>query len=828
MITGRWLGAARIEAIEKSTRVAVAGYRAADPAAPPDVRAAVAALSPAQPIRVQPLSEETIAGYLLLADLDGRPALLLRLTTPRVIYERGRAGLRYLLTSLTLVGLVFGAVALGVVERMVLARLAALGTEVGRIAATGDLSDRLALNGSDELARLAGDINGMLAALDRARREQRESDERYRRLVELSPDTIVVHREGQLLFVNSAGARLLGAADPAELAGRSILDFVHPAERAAIEARLSLAEAGQPTELVEQRLVRLDGRIVDVEVAAVPVSFLGQPAIQNIVRDVTERKRAAEELRRAKEAAESADRAKSAFLANMSHELRTPLNAIIGYSEMLQEEAEDLGRGDFVADLEKVNGAGKHLLALINDVLDLSKIEAGRMELYLESFELARLVGDVVSIARPLVEKKANRLEIDCPPSAGGMRADLTKVRQALFNLISNASKFTERGVIGLRVAREESAGRAWVVFDVSDTGIGMTPEQMGKLFQPFSQAEAATARRYGGTGLGLALTRRFCQMMGGDVSVVSEPGRGSTFTVRLPAEVAEAEPAAHRPAETPGPPVAAAAALPAGGEVGETVLVIDDDPTVHDLLRRSLAREGLRVVAAASGEEGLRLARQERPAAITLDVKMPGLDGWMVLGALKADPQLAQIPVVMLTIVDDRARGYALGATDYLTKPVDRDRLLAVLQGHRPGPAAPTVPPTVLVVDDDPAARDLARRLLEREGWQVSEAPDGRLALDRVAERLPAMILLDLMMPEMDGFEFIEALRARPEWRGIPVVVVTAKELSQEDRRRLTGVVEQVIEKGAYGRDELLREVGGLVARSLRDRARRSGGGRP
>ncbi len=547
LITGRWLDDSGIEAIGRRTRLALTGYRPADPAAPADVRDAAAAMSPGRDIRVRVLSEETIAGYLLLADLDGRPALLLRLTTPRMTYERGRAGLRYLLIALALVGLVFGAVALGLVERLVLARLAALGTEVGRIAATGDLSDRLALSGSDELARLAGDINGMLAALDRARREQRESDERYRRLVELSPDTIAVHREGRLMFVNSAGARLFGAADPAELTGRSILDFVHPEERAAIEARLSLAEAGQRTDLVEQRLVRLDGRVVDVEIAAVPVTFLGQPAIQNIVRDITERKRAAEELRRAKEAAESANRAKSAFLANMSHELRTPLNAIIGYSEMLQEEAEEIGRGDFVADLQKMNGAGKHLLALINDVLDLSKIEAGRMELYLESFDLAHLVGDVVNIARPLVAKKANRLEVDCPASVGGMRADLTKVRQALFNLISNASKFTERGVIGLRVVREESGGRAWVVFDVSDTGIGMTPEQMGKLFQPFSQAEASTARRYGGTGLGLALSRRFCQMMGGDVSVVSEPGRGSTFTIRLPAEVpaAEAEPAA-------------------------------------------------------------------------------------------------------------------------------------------------------------------------------------------------------------------------------------------------------------------------------------------
>jgi len=541
LVFGRWLDAAGVEALGKRTHLAVTGYGVDAAALPPDARGILPRLSPGRPIAVQPLGEETIAGYLLVADIENRPALLLRVTLPREIYAEGRESVRYLLWSLVVVALVFGGVTLLGLERLVLARLAALGRGVSRIGARGDLAERLPVDGKDELARLAGGINDMLAALERARRAQQESDERYRRLVELSPDGIAVHRDGRLLFVNSAGARLLGAPDPEALVGRSILDVVPPDDRERVEARLRRAAApDEREEAFEQRLVRLDGGVVDVEVAVGPVSYLGEPATQFIVRDITERKRVAVELARAKEAAEAANRAKSAFLANMSHELRTPLNAIIGYGEMLQEEATERGEPSVVADLQKITGAGRHLLALINDVLDLSKIEVGRMDLFLENFDIARLLEDVLVVARPLVQKNGNRLEVEAPASPGAMRADLTKVRQALLNLLGNASKFTEDGTVRLRVAREPDGDREWIVFEVADTGIGMTPEQMGRLFRPFTQAEASTSRKYGGTGLGLTITRHFCHMMGGEVTVASEPGKGSTFTIRLPAEVAE------------------------------------------------------------------------------------------------------------------------------------------------------------------------------------------------------------------------------------------------------------------------------------------------
>jgi len=505
---------------------------------------------------------------------------------------------------------------------------------------------------------------------------------------------------------------------------------------------------------------------------------------------------------------EVADRHKTEFLANMSHELRTPLNAIIGYSEMLQEDATDLGAEQLTDDLKKINAAGKHLLELINAVLDLSKIEAGKMELYLESFDVARLVQDIAAVIQPLAARNDNRLEVRCPDAIGSMHADLTKVRQALFNLLSNACKFTERGAVTLAVSRESVDGREWFTYAVSDTGIGMTPEQLARLFEAFTQADAATTRRYGGTGLGLALSRRLCRMMGGDVTAESETDRGSTFTIRLPARVAEAAGEAAAPAQPaqPGEPVTSG--------IG-TVLVIDDEAAVRDLMQRFLTKEGFRVVTAGGGAEGLRRARELRPDAITLDVMMPGMDGWAVLSALKADANVAGIPVVMLTIVDDKNLGYALGASDYLTKPIDRERLVTALKQHRRDRP-------VLVVDDDSAARALLRRMLEGEGFEVVEADNGRMALDRLRDVSPSVVLLDLMMPEMDGFEFVAEFRRHEPWRAIPIIVVTAKDLSHDDRERLNGYVQKILQKGTHGRDELLAEVRELVAASVARRSSR------
>jgi signal transduction histidine kinase/CheY-like chemotaxis protein len=510
---------------------------------------------------------------------------------------------------------------------------------------------------------------------------------------------------------------------------------------------------------------------------------------------------------------EAASRHKSQFLANMSHELRTPMNAIIGVSEMMLEDARDLGHADQVEPLERILRAARHLLALINEILDLSKIEAGKMELELESFRVAPLVREVAATVEPTAAKNGNRVEVVCADELGSMRADQIRIRQALLNLASNAVKFTDRGVVTISAAREGGDGGEWIVFRVADTGIGMSPEQMGRLFQDFTQADSSTTRKYGGTGLGLAISRRFCRMMGGDITVESEPGRGSTFTIRIPAVVDEAAPGAGTGAANP--PVGAQTTSRAPRRALPQVLVVDDDPTVRELMERHLTKEGFEVLTAAGGVDGLAQARRAHPAAITLDVMMPDIDGWTVLAAVKGDPMLADIPVVLVTIVDDRQRGYALGATDYLVKPVDRRRLVESLRA-----LCDVAVGRILLVEDDEATRTTIRQMLEREGWEVAEAENGRVALERLAGGLPDAIVLDLLMPEMDGFEFVAELRSRAEWRKLPVLVVTAMELSEDDHRRLNGEVERVIRKSGQPRDELLREVGAALADCVERRA--------
>ena len=525
------------------------------------------------------------------------------------------------------------------------------------------------------------------------------------------------------------------------------------------------------------------------------------------MEDVTERRRVEEEVAKAKEASEAANRTKSLFLANMSHELRTPLNAIVGYSEMLQEEAAEKHLDSFVSDLEKINESGRQLLGLINDILDLSKIEAGKMELYLESFDVNALIAEVASTIQPMVAKNANELNIQTAPDLGGMLADQVKVRQALFNLLSNAAKFTHEGFITLQAERQRMDGSEWIVFRVTDTGIGLTEDKILRLFQDFTQADASTTRKFGGTGLGLALTRRFCQMMGGDVTVRSVPGEGSTFTIKIPAVVSElkvdpveelethvAEPvrASDRRSTDPVPPPATC------------VLVIDDNAAQRDLMQRFLDKEGFSVRCASTGEEGLRLAKELLPIAITLDVMMPGMNGWTVLQALRTDPALADIPVIMLTMVDDPERGFALGATDYVTKPVNRQRLSRILKRY--SCASPPCP--VLIVDDDQKVRASMRKMLEKNGCRVSEAENGEVALAMMEHDRPSLIFLDLLMPVMDGFAFADKVRTHRDWRSIPIVVVTAHDLTGAERKRLNGYVETIIQKDGHSVEALLADV--------------------
>ncbi len=536
---------------------------------------------------------------------------------------------------------------------------------------------------------------------------------------------------------------------------------------------------------------RPDGTVLEIRHNPLP-----DGEIVVIYTDITERKHYEETLTAARDAADEANRTKSSFLANMSHELRTPLNAIIGYSEILQEDAADKGDKAATEDLQKIESAGRHLLGLINNILDLSKIEAGKMDVFIEEVDIQGLVKEVLSIVKPLADKNENAVEVVCPANIGSFRSDQTKIKQCLLNLLSNASKFTSKGKLTLAVARE---GGSQVRFAVSDTGLGMTPEQLGRLFQAFSQADASTTKRFGGTGLGLAITKRFCTLLGGDVTVESTPGKGSTFTIMLPDQGVIA-PAA---AELPAP-------VPENADGRATVLVVDDDASVRGLLAKTLEKDGYRVISARNGVEALALARQHKPKAITLDVLMPQMDGWATLKELKADAELRDIPVIMVSVLNERGMAIPLGAADFLTKPVDRQRLTAILREHCADPSSVSI----LVVEDDLPTREALCRSLTSMGYVAHEAVNGRSGLDWLADHpAPSLILLDLMMPEMDGFEFLRALRKQPAFVDVPVIVVTAKELTADDVRILSGQTERIITKDQSYLAELAVAVRGRLA---------------
>ena len=628
----------------------------------------------------------------------------------------------------------------------------------------------------------------------------RRSEERFRTLVQASVDLIwLASPDGGLIPPLPTWRAYTGQTE-AEYEGQGWIEAVHPDDRARVAEVWAEARRERKPYRVEYRLRRRDGEWRFSEARGAPVLTADGTVREwvGVNTDTTVRRQAEDALRDAKEAAERANLAKSQFLANMSHELRTPLSAVIGYSEMLGEEIDDLGKPELLADVEKIEASARHLLGLINDVLDLSKIEAGRLTIEAVSFDVATMLEEVAVSTGPLVAKRGNRLELDLGEGLGRMRSDELKIRQCLLNLVGNAAKFTEAGTITLRVRRPLPSA---LVFEVEDTGIGMTSEQVGRLFQRFSQADESTTRQFGGTGLGLSITRAFARRLGGDVTVASEAGRGSTFRLDLAAEVASDD-GTVPPVEPPAPAVETVA-----DPVGQRILVVDDDPAARELVARFLKREGFSVTGAADGEAGLTLARALKPHVILLDVEMPKMDGWTVLHALRADPELVDTPVIMISVKNEQGLAFALGATDYLTKPIDWDRLKRVMDRVHPPKEG-----TVLVIDDDVDARTRLRRILGREGWRVIEAGNGAEALERLDGTAPSLILLDLMMPVMDGFAFLRRLRQRPDGGLVPVVVLTAKDVTPDERARLDRQANRVIAKSDLGLGDLVHELRELL----------------
>lgn len=640
--------------------------------------------------------------------------------------------------------------------------------------------------------------------LKQAEQAIQESEQRLRVIAEAAPMAVLIitFDDGIIRYTNQRFTEMFAIEASSALGRQAQTLYADPQHRERFMS--ALADHGH-VEGMEMLLRRAGGEEFWALIASQRVQFEGRPAMITGLADISDRKRMEGELHKAIWASEQATRAKSDFVASMSHELRTPLNAIIGYSEILFEDAQSAGRESEMSDLRKIQDAGKHLLGLIDNVLDLSKIEAGKMTLYLETFELRAMIESVAATVTALARKTGNTLVVNCADEVGTIHSDLTKVRQILFNLLSNACKFTQNGTITLTALRDTNGAVDTIEFQVRDTGIGMTPDQQAKVFEAFTQADSSTTRTYGGTGLGLALTKSFCQLMGGDVRLTSEAGKGTTFVVRLPAGTRA----------QPDTAVSAAEQSSQGSQVSEgehapTVLVVDDDPNARELLRRHLQRGGYAVRTAASGEEALQLAHALQPDVITLDALMPEMDGWAVLSAIKEDAALTDIPVIMVTIVDNQSIGFSLGAADYLVKPIDRDRLVRAVEKCCPRGA----PRHVLIVEDDGPTSELIMRALRQIDCRITQAENGRIGLERLNEVLPDAILLDLMMPEMDGFEFIARVRAESRWQRIPIIVVTAKTLTADDRARLNGHVQHLVHKGKCSGKAVLAALDELVPR--------------
>ncbi|VTS06000.1 response regulator [Tuwongella immobilis] len=713
-----------------------------------------------------------------------------------------------------------------------------------------------------DITRKRGDEIGVLARsfADMANRVQsreealRESETRMRAILLAAGDAIItLDDSGTIESANRAAVLLVGFTSESELVGMSSRQLIPRQEDiGATSAKIRTTEESlseltsdlssdsnlnfhRSVGITREFFIRSrQGRSFPVEATASEVMLPARRLIIVIIRDITERKRVEEQtkqmneeldarvrirtaeleqanhqLEQARDLALEAVRAKDSFVTNISHELRTPLTTIIGLSE-LQLEDFDPTNEDLEADLRKIKLQGDNLLGLVNDILDLAKIQAGKqIALDPTEFPMQTLVSELDSTLSVLVQKKNNRYTIEADATKLGVAfSDRKRIRQILTNLLSNAAKFTDNGRITLTADRTTELGTDWFVFRVRDTGLGMKPEELAHLFTPFYQADSSTSRKSQGTGIGLTITRQLCRLLGGDITVASEFGHGSEFTVKLPTRYIGSSNATRNETEEIRPPVMTEAPLTVPKDA--KVLVIDDDPEVRELMGRNLSKVGFEVVFAENGEQGLLLARSIRPTAITLDAMMPGVDGWSVLAALKSDPKTSGIPIIMATICEERTRGFALGATDYLTKPIDWGRLAHILNGV----LAKKGRSPILVVEDDFNIRDLTVRTLSRAGWQVLQACNGREALSLPVEEPPALILLDLMMPEIDGFQYVEELRARNQWTDVPIVVVTAAELTEADRSRLQGRVQQVLQKKAFGTQELMQQIVQRVAR--------------
>jgi PAS domain S-box-containing protein len=816
-------------------------------------------------VRIRPRSGESHAGEwrrfswqecdipgwkVVLSTPDA--SLFTKLTTPLRAIGQNSIGIGLLFLTLIVIVSVVANWVTGPITRLTAAAAAVEAGDYRPESLVAGLAER-----RDEFGQLARgfrrmveEVSGREQQLRKAQDDLSHREQHYRALIENATDLItIVGQDGVIQYKSPSVQRILGYTTE-ELLGRSGYEFIHPDDRVTVRecARRLVDHPGSHIQ-IEYRFRHKDGswRILESQCSV----LIGDPAVNGVIvnsRDITERKRDEteilqlnarleervrrrtaeleqknEELQGAKEATEQAMKQQEIFLSNVAHDLRTPLTIVIGYSEDLLRRAKKKGNEAFIPDLRLIANRGKELLELINDLLNLSKAMNDKgIELDLEEFDVAEMVRGHMEGIGTIAQKYGNTIEFHPEPGLGTMVADKVKVWRLLMNLLSNACKFTKDGTITTTASRVHDDQGEWIRFRVADTGIGMSPEMQTHLFHRFSQVHASSGKLQAGVGLGLSICMVYCKAMGGRIVVESQEGRGSTFTVTLPVEVRPTLPASLAtgpPASLPARasaqsvPAAANAFSTSPGDDANLILIIDDDASVCRLMERNLDEEGLRSRIAHDGAEGLQMARQLHPSAIILDVVMSGLDGWNVLAALKSDAATAQIPVIMVSMLDERERGLRMGADEYIMKPFGRDRLTDLLHKHlgdRPGAR-------LLVVEDDVETREQVCRSLRQQDWEVYPAGDGFEALRLLREHRPDLILLDLMLPVMHGFELIEEVRKDPESQSIPIVVMTAADLSAEDRQHLEGQVKQILHKGLYGRDELLREIRTLVNQQQR-----------
>ncbi|MDK2947638.1 MAG: hypothetical protein PWQ63_798 [Methanolobus sp.] len=811
LIVAKYVDQAFIEELQDLTKlkIAVNGIGAENATISPDI-------SNDGEIGIEVINKDSIVGSKILSDINGNSTFVLEVEMTREIHQQGEIALIYMISAIILLGIFYGFIVMFSMEKYILVRISDLRKNLIAITKSGSLASRVETQGDDELTDLSKSINDVLTTLEEKENKMHEEELKTQKKMEsiieniLSGVILIDAKTHLITDVNPVAEKMIGLPRD-KIVGKICHEFICPAEK----GKCPISDLGETVNRSERVLINKEGKKIPILKSVASVTLSGRDFLIESFVDLSKIKEAEKELVQAKIIAESANRAKSDFLATMSHELRTPLNSIIGFSDLILEgNAGDLKENQ-KRYISNISTSGKHLLSLINNVLDLSKIEAGKMELHPEGFPVEEVILEVKQLMASLANKKNIKINYSSDEDVGKVFADKTKIKQILYNLLSNAVKFTpEGGTIDVKV---ENAGKM-VRFSVQDSGIGISSEDMKKLFTPFTQLDSAANRQYEGSGLGLTLVKKFVELHNGKLEVESEPGKGTKFTFELaikedPKDIEKKDTALEKQTVEIDDKSSSAVSthIEPKNSTGDEdlILVVEDDDASRELLEETLKYSGYRVVSTSRGMEAIELAEKTHPIAITLDIMMPGMDGWEVLNKLKNNEKTKDIPVIITTMLDERKIGTALGAEEHFIKPVQKKTLIATLERIRKG--STDSPFHLLVVDDEKVAVEMIEEMLKGMNFEVTSAFGGKEAIDIALKNRPDAILLDLMMPEVTGFDVIRTLKSKEESRDIPIIVCTAKYLEKDDLEILNKDISGVIRKGEFNKEKLISHIKNL-----------------